>query len=119
MWIGSGVSNRSTCISVSPTPVSDTLAEALLSAGLGSVSAVETVPVAVLVPVVMAWTSMLMFAEAPFARLPSEQVTMVASKLKAQAGSGVTRIGMTPAGRLTVNDTLVAAAGPALLIVAE
>jgi hypothetical protein len=59
-----------------------------------------------------------MVALPPLAIVPSEQFTVVPSKLKTHDASGVTEIGMIPGGVAAVNDTLVAELGPVLAMVA-
>jgi hypothetical protein len=55
---------------------------------------------------------------APFAIVPSAQLTAVPAALNAHGPSGVTEMGITPDGNVTTSDTLVAASGPPLLTVA-
>src|SRR5437773_2289295 len=88
-----------------------TVADALLFAMLGSVTAEETVAVLVMLPAVFAVTTMVAVAPALLARLPRLQVTVpVAREQVPWDDAADTKV--TPAGRGSVRMTPVAAAGP-------
>ena len=90
------------------------VAEAVLLAGTGSVWSAESVAVLVIVPAVVAVTTMLTEVLAPTAPVPRLQVMVVVPVQLALEAVGTK---VTPAGRVSVMIALVAGLGPLFVAV--
>src|SRR5438128_2756248 len=102
-----------TGVSAAATRVVD--ADAVLLAGFGSDSLALTDAVLVMVPAIAAAVAlMVIVALAPEARLPTEQVTVPDACVQVP-WLDVAEAKVTPAGRVSVTPTPVAAEGPLLV----
>src|SRR5713101_1215894 len=90
-------------------------AEAVLSAGVGSVSFSVTVAVLVNVPMAVVLATMVTVTLAPLASVPNVQVTVVPTC--EQGVLGASPINITPVGSVSVMTTLVAGRLPTLVTV--
>src|SRR5438034_494719 len=104
-------------VRVGVTTVTSVAADAVLLAGLGSVSLPEMVAVLVIMPAVAGAVALIVIvAVAPLARLPMVQVTVFEALAQVPTEEEA-ETKVTPAGRVSLTVTPVASLGPLLVAV--